>query len=293
MTQPTRNSRRLLCVAIVAATLQLGAVSAALAQEPLPEARTLIDRHIAAIGGEEKVRAATHGTVQGRFEMPGAGVSGPLTVATRGPRQVATRIELAGLGEIRAGVNDDLVWSMDPFTGPRLLEGRERDAQIESTHPDASLRAPSFITSATTTELTEKGGQACYEVALVWRSGRETSDCYSPGTGLLVATEAVQVSPMGEVPVLTVLGGYQEMAGMLVATRTEQTVMGQSQVITLESIDLAPPDPALFDLPPAIKALAEQAAAAPEPAPAPSPSVSPSPSSEPEPEPVPVPAPAP
>jgi len=271
MNQPIGNSRRLLFLAIVAATLQLGVVSAALAQDPLPEARTLIDRHIAAVGGEEKVRAATHGTVQGRFEMPGAGVSGPLTVATRGPSQVATRIELAGIGEIRAGVNDEVVWSMDPFTGPRLLEGKERDAQIESTHPDASLRAPSFITSATTTALTEKGGQACHEVALVWRSGRETSDCYSPETGLLVATQAVQVSPMGEIPVLTVLGGYKEMAGMLVATRTEQTVMGQSQVITIESIDLAPPDDALFELPPAIKALAGQAAGASEPAPAPQP----------------------
>ncbi len=271
MKQSHRYRPGRLAVALMAACCALTAAPLALAQEGLPEGRSLIERHIEAVGGEQKVRAATHGTVQGRFEMPGAGVSGPLTVATRGPTEVATRIELAGLGEVRAGVNGELVWSMDPFTGPRLLEGMERAAQIESTHPDASLRDPSFVTSATTSALTEKGGQACYQVDLVWRSGRESSDCYSPESGLLVATESVQVSPMGELPVLTVLHDYKEMAGMLVATRTEQAVMGQTQVITLESIDLSPPDDALFELPPAIKALAAQAAGAPEPVPAPAP----------------------
>ncbi len=229
---------------------------AAFAADPLPEARSLIDRHIEAVGGADAMRAASKATVKGRFEMPGAGVSGPITVASSGHDQVATRVELAGIGEIRSGINGEVVWSMDPFTGPRLLEGKERAAQIEATHPDAATRADSFVASARTTGLVELGGQSCYRVELVWRSGRESADCYSPDSGLLVATESVQVSPMGELQVTTTMGDYKEMAGMQVATRSEQQVMGQAQVITVESIELGEPDPSLFEMPAPIKALA-------------------------------------
>jgi hypothetical protein len=252
-----RLARASLCFALAAAL-----APAAFAADPLPEARALIDRHIEAVGGAEAVRAAGVGTVKGRFEMPGAGVSGPLTVASGGPDRMATRVELAGIGEIRGGINGEVVWSMDPFTGPRLLEGMERAAQVESIHPDAALRADSFIASARTTGLVEMGGQSCYRVELKWRSGRETADCYSPDSGLLVATESVQVSPMGEVPVTTTLGEYKDMSGLKVATRSEQTVMGQAQVITLESLDRAEPDASLFEMPAPIKALAQAPAEA-------------------------------
>jgi hypothetical protein len=73
----------------------------------------------------------------------------------------------------------------------------------------------------------------------------------------MVAMESVETSPMGEVESLTLLGDYQEMQGALVPTVTTVRVMGQDQVITVNEINLGPPDEALFDIPAPIRTLLE------------------------------------
>ncbi|MGY6517750.1 MAG: hypothetical protein ACXIUZ_03450 [Lysobacteraceae bacterium] len=236
--------------------LALALAGSALAEEAKPDARALVDAHIAAVGGAEALKAQSSGTVTGRFEMPAAGIAGPMTIYAGGPERIRTEIEMTGFGMIRSGINGEVVWSEDPFMGPRILEGEERALQVESVHPDAAVRADSMVASLTTEERAEYGGQACWKVRVEWRSGRTSHDCYAVDGGLLVATVMTQTSPMGEMTIASVLSDYKEFDGVKVATRTTQEVMGQQQVITIESIELGEPDPSVFEMPAAIQALA-------------------------------------
>ena len=130
---------------------------------------------------------------------------------------------------------------------------------IEQADPSASLRQPENFTSATTVALTEHGGQPCYKVELVWKSGRESWDCYAVDTGLMVATGGKQESPMGTVEAVTLLSDYKDFSGVKMPTRTVQEMMGQQQVFTINSIEFdAVEDPALFALPAAIQTLVAQ-----------------------------------
>jgi hypothetical protein len=230
----------------------------ALAEE-LPDARVLIERHIEAIGGREMVLAQADSLLLGTFAMPAAGVSGSLTVASRASGDRVTRIELPGMGEIHSGYGPEVSWSIDPFMGPRLIEGDELTAMIERSEPAAILREDKFVLQARTIERTEFAGQACYRVELTWRSGRTTHDCYSVDSGLMIAMEAIETSPMGEVESLTLLEEYQEIHGALVPTVTTVRVMGQDQVLTFEDFQLGPPDEAWFVMPPAIRTLLDDA----------------------------------
>lgn len=227
------------------------------AAEALPDGRELVERHIEAIGGREAVLAQTESIVRGEFAMPAAGMSGELMVASRPPNERVVVIELPGIGEIRSGYRPELAWSIDPFMGPRLIEGEEFQLQAERMEPAALLRDPEYVKSLETVELTEFDGQGCYRVAIEWHSGRTSHDCYAVDSGLLIAMETTEVSPMGEAETLSLLSDYESFGGVRLATETRIQTMGQEQVLTISEVKLEAPDDDLFELPPPIQTLVE------------------------------------
>jgi hypothetical protein len=121
--------------------------------------------------------------------------------------------------------------------GPRVLEGKELEQLREDAGPSAMLRASDRIRSAETVELTSMGGQACYKVKITYNSGRESFDCYSPETGLLVGMTQTQESPMGSVQVTTLFDDWKEFGGLKTATKMRQQMLGQEQVLTIDRLE--------------------------------------------------------
>lgn len=232
-----------------------GEVQAQDAASDLPEARTLVDRHLDALGGRDAVLARMGGSMTGRFEMPAVGLAGTLSSASRYPDHRVIHIEIPGVGEILSGYDGEVLWSMDPFSGPRILEGSERVRDLEQSSRGALVRDPEAVESLETVALAEVEGQACHQVRVVWPSGAESMDCYSVATGFLLGTVSSTESPMGVMEVETIYQEYREVGGVTMATRTLQRMMGQEQILVFESYDPTPPSDDRFILPPAVQAL--------------------------------------
>lgn len=254
---PTRTTPALAALLLALATPLLA--HATEAGDTLPEARTLVDRHLAAVGGEDALKAASTGTMHGTFAMPAANLTAPMMVWAHGHERIASRVELPGMGEIRSGIHGQIAWELNPFQGPRILEGKERAKLIESTHPDAVRRLDSFVSHMETSGLAEYDGKACHKVQIQWRSGRESWDCYGVDDGLLLAQGGLESSPMGEIESVSVVKEYGVLNGLRMPVVTEVRAMGQVQQIRTTDFDPTAPDPAVFELPAPIKALAEQA----------------------------------
>lgn len=101
------NARMVLTIALIVV------FGAPVLADDLPEARSLIDRHIEAMGGRDAVLAQTDSTMTGKFRMPEAGMEGQLVIASRAPNERITRISLPGMGEMLTGYSSDISWSMD------------------------------------------------------------------------------------------------------------------------------------------------------------------------------------
>jgi hypothetical protein len=255
-TRRTTSARRF--AAAAGLTMIVAAPAAAQAPASLPPAKDLIAKFVAATNGPAVM--AKHQSVRskGRFELPAAGMSGDLEISQARPNKTMMRITVSAIGQIEQGFDGTTAWSINPMQGPRVLTGRELDAVREESGFGTSSRQGPSVASAETVEKTEMNGEPCYKVKMVWKSGRETFDCYSVASGLLIASQGKQESPMGTIDVTNLISDYKDFGGQKVATRLTQQVMGNEQVLIISSVDYDAADPAVFEMPAAIKALVEK-----------------------------------
>ena len=235
-----------------------GSLSAQTPAEALPPAKELIAKFVSTTNSASVLAKHTSVTAKGKLEMPAAGLSGDLEITQARPNKSVMRISLSGVGEMQQGFDGTTAWSVNPMQGPRLLQGRELDAVREESSFGGSSRQGPNVASAETVEKTEMNGEACYKVKLVWKSGRETFDCYSVSTGLLIASVVKQETPMGTIEVTNLIGDYKDFGGQKVATRVAQQAMGQEQVMRFTAVEYETATDTTFAMPPSIKALTEK-----------------------------------
>ena len=244
--------------ATVALLIAGASAVAAQAPAPLPPAKDLIAKSAAATNSASVLAKHKSVTAKGKLEMPAAGLSGDLEITQARPNKSMMRINLAGVGEMQQGFDGTTAWAVNPMQGPRIFSGRELDAVREESSFGVSSRMGPNVASSETIEKTEMNGEACYKVKLVWKSGRETFDCYSVASGLLIASIVKQETPMGTVEVTNLIGDYKDFGGQKVATRVAQQAMGQEQVMRFTAIEYDIATDSTFAMPPAIKALTEK-----------------------------------
>ena len=220
-----------------ASTTSTATAQTATTSSSLPAARTIIDRYIQAIGGRDAVLRHTSIRSVGSFEMPAAGVKGNLTVVQVAPNKMGMTIDLPGMGQMVTAYDGTVGWSINPMQGPRVLEGKELAQIREDAGPAAMLRPADRVRSVETVERTTMNGQSCYKVKVTTLSGRETFDCYSTETGLLVGMTGTQDSPMGQVQVTTLFDDWKEFGGLKAATKVRLQMLGQEQVLTIDRVE--------------------------------------------------------
>jgi hypothetical protein len=239
-----------------AAIVALAALpSVVVAQDALPSARSLVDKYVSLIGGRDKILGLGSTHTVGTFEVPAQGVAGEYDLNTAKPNMMVMKISIPGLGDVASGFDGNVAWSNNPMQGPRVLSGPELEAAKEQADPETVFRPDSKVTSMETVEKTQMGGQSCYKVKVVWKSGRTTFDCYSTDSGLLVGSSAKQETQMGTIDATTTFSDYKEFGGIKRATKVTVEAMGMQQVMTVKSMEFNGVDAKIFELPADIKAL--------------------------------------
>lgn len=242
---------------VAAATLLAVSAGAQTPASALPPAAPLVAKYAAAIGAPALMRAPQI-TTKGGMAMVAAGINATFEMVQLRPNSMQMLTTIPGVGAIQVGYDGTIAWSVDPMQGPRLLAGKELDEIREEADPRATARAPDLFSAVETVADTTMGGERCYLVKLTWKSGRETFDCYSPTSGLMVGSKSVQQTAMGAIPVTTVYNDYKKFGDFTMPTKTTQSMMGQQQVITISSVEVGTGAGVSIVAPPEIKALVKK-----------------------------------
>lgn len=221
----------------------------------LPSARSIINRHIEAVGGRKAILAHTSSHAAGTMSIAATGISGPLEIYSAKPDKSLVKISLGGIGDVIEAFDGTNGWSLQPMTGPRLAEGKELQERKFDSDFYSDLHQEGRYASMTTVEKTTFEGRPCYKVSLVRKTGGEDFDFYDVETGLKAGGLLTRETPMGPLTVTQVQSDYKKFGGLLLPTSLKQTAMGAEQVMKITSIEFDNVPPAVFDPPAQIKAL--------------------------------------
>lgn len=189
------------------------------------------------------------------MEAPAMGMSMTVNAVAARPNLLIVETDVPGLGVIRQGHDGSTAWSTDPMQGPRILAGAEAATLVESSSLNSILRSPDLFSAMEPAGTYDAAGDATTCVKFTWKSGRETTDCFSNATGLLARTLTKQVTQMGEVEVEMFIKDYRPVAGLVIPHLVESNMMGMAMTITTTSVEFGPQPATLFELPAEIKAL--------------------------------------
>jgi hypothetical protein len=221
----------------------------------LPSARSIIDRHIAAVGGRKAILAHTSSHATGTMTVAGSGITGVLDVYGAKPDKSLMKINLGGIGDVFEGFNGTHAWSVSPITGPMLTQGKELAEKKFDTDFYSELHEDARYASMKTVEKTTFEGRPCYKVSLIRKDGGEDIELYDVETGLKAGAIVTRESQMGPMTLTQVYSDYKKFGGMLLASTMKQTAMGVEQVFKITSVEFDNVSPSTFDLPAPIKAL--------------------------------------
>jgi hypothetical protein len=221
----------------------------------LPSGRSILDKHVAAIGGRQAILAHKSTHAVGTLAMPSTGLTGALEIFGAHPNKTLLKISIGGVGEVLEGFDGTHGWSLSPMTGPMLLEGRQLDEKRFDSEFYSDLRSESRYASVTTLEQVDFDGRPCYKVRLVRKSGGEDIEFYDVATGLKAGTITTRETQMGTVTGTTTESEYRKFGNLLQPTKVVSHIGGLDQVITISSIEYDGVPPSVFDLPQGIKAL--------------------------------------
>ena len=230
-------------------------VAKAAAATALPSARSILDRHLAAIGGRAAVLSHSSTSAKGTLAMPKAGMTGNLEIYGAKPNKSVVKITLAGVGVVTEGFDGVHGWSMSPMTGPMLLDGKQLEEKRFDSDFHSELRDESRYSSITTVERTDFEGRACYKVQLVRKTGGTDFEFYDAATGLKAGSMTSRETHMGTVSGTTVETDYRKFGNLLQPTTIKSQISGVEQVITITSVEYDTVPPTVFDMPAEIKAL--------------------------------------
>lgn len=221
----------------------------------LPSARSIIDRHVRAIGGRKAILSHTSLHATGTMTVAGSGITGVLHVYGAKPNKSLVKIGLGGIGELLEGFDGTTGWTLNPVTGPMLAQGKELEEKKFDADFYSDLHESGRYVSMKTVEKTTFEGRPCYKLSLVRKNGDEDFDYYDVETGLKAGATGTRESPMGPLSLTQTHSDYRKFGDLLVPTTMKQTAMGVQQVLTITTVDFDNVPPSMFEPPAQIKAL--------------------------------------
>src|SRR6188472_1451047 len=114
--------RRLTSIAVLVLIAACGALSAQ--TQALPTVDQVLDKHLAAMGGQAAFDKITSRTAKATIEIPDMGMTGSMTIMEKAPNKSLVVIEIAQM-TVREGTDGVVAWDENPQTGLREKSGIE------------------------------------------------------------------------------------------------------------------------------------------------------------------------
>lgn len=235
------------------------------AQTAATNVDTIVQRHLAALGGVEKMRAIQSTKATGKMTMGGQqGQPVEASITFWNKRPASQRMEISMQGQrITQGFDGKTGWMMNPAMGsaPQIAPAEDNRNAMANADPDGSPLAD-YKSKGNTVQLLGKkdvNGSVAYELQVTLKSGSTSLLYLDEKTFLPVKTAVARQQPGQPQQPLTVetySSDYRPVNGVMMPFVTETRVGGRTMARTvMEKIEAnMATDDSLFAVPAPIPA---------------------------------------
>ncbi|MDE3197707.1 MAG: hypothetical protein KGN84_15265 [Acidobacteriota bacterium] len=224
----------------------------------LPSADSILRQSFDRSGGAAAYAKANNAVMTGTVEMVGHNLSGPVTIYQADNRSY-TSIDLPGIGKIEEGYDGHTAWEMNALQGARIKDGEEKALMERTASISPLMNWRTYYTSAKTLGAEDVDGKPAWKIEMTPKLGKPETFYFDKGTMLLVRTTATITTPLGDIPVDASMSDYRVVDGIQTPFEMTQKAMSQTLVMKFSKVQYNANIPAsVFDLPPAVKALADR-----------------------------------
>ncbi len=248
----TRTFRVAACATI--AIIALAAPVQQARAQALPSAKSLLEKHDAAVGGRAAMEkhSSMHESVA--LSIAAMNVSGTMETYHAKPNLYLLKQSFAG-GEVLTGYDGKTAWIIAPGQGAQVLDSTTAAALKGQADFLGAYYDPARIKSAETVEITDFEGQRCYQVKIVHKDDTEAMIYFDSASGLR-AGQSQSAKMMGQDMQSTmVMSDYKDFGGIKMPTKRIQRLPMAEVVMNITSVEFDKVDPSTFALPDAVKAL--------------------------------------
>jgi hypothetical protein len=231
-------------------------VPLAIAQDVVPTADQILDRHIAVTGGRAAYDQLKSEVRVVSMELKGRDIRFSVTVYRGRPGKMYSVTEIPGLGKVEEGIDGEVAWTVSAARGAALKQGVERDFALYGARLDAEANWKEWFPKAEVAGTEEFEGRTCYKLLITDKGGDQHSRWYDKETGLLARVVLQVKLPQGQFPMDMRFYDYRKAGSLFVAHRSVRVMPGQEMESSIEKIEQnVEIDPERFALPEAVKAL--------------------------------------
>ena len=213
----------------------------------------IIDKHLKALGGVEKLRAMQSIRATGKVKM--GPMEAPVTLLKARPDQMRMDFTIQGMTGTQA-YDGSTGWMVMPFMGKKDPERMSED-MLKNMKDEADFDGPlvDYKAKGNKVELIGKEdmqGSPAYKLKLTTKNGTESNLYLDADSYLLIKTESKRKIQGQEVESETIMGDYKEVDGLTLPYSLEMHAKGRpgGQSITFEKYELNPKvDTAIFKMP--------------------------------------------
>lgn len=258
------RSRRSPIRAVVAALLVpcLCPLTTSGADESLPKAEAILDKHLEAMGGRAAFEKLHNRVTKGTLAIAGLGAKAKMTTYGAAPQKQYTLIESDTLGKIESGTDGKTVWKITTMQGPAVTKGDERALELRQAMFHGILDWKKLYKSAQCIAVEEIDAAPCYKVVMTPKEGKPETYYYDKKTYILVKVELVVETAMGTMSVVVTPSDYKRVDGILISHKTIQIINGFQKIeFVIETVEHNTEIPAeKFKVPAAVQELLDKKA---------------------------------
>lgn len=201
----------------------------------------VLNEYYEALGGLEQLKSVNSMKMTGRMLM-GQGMEAPLTLWSKRPDMIRQEFTVQGVTGIQA-YDGDTAWMFMPFMGqtdPELMSPDMASAMEEGADFDGPL--VDYAEKGHQVELLGKDtveGTETYKLKVTLKSGEVSYFYLDSEYYLPIKTEGKRTFEGNEVEIVTILGDYKEVGGLMIPHSMQVTGQGPGvQTFVFDQIEL-------------------------------------------------------